>query len=293
MLACTASPFDLPASLWVALRQRRPLAVYLFDDPIYQWPPGPLRRVARFFEPLWSRVASTIFAPNEAMVDTFARRRGRVPVLIRNPVSMDAFGASDRPWPVNPAARRIVYTGSVYHAQSDAFVNLVQALELVRGWSLHIYTSQTAAQIAALGIQGPNVCVHDHLSQEGSYEAQRSSDLLFLPLAFRSSVPEVLKTSAPMKMGEYLASGRPVLVHAPADLFVVGHMRQHDAALIVDQPSPEMLANALKDIVGNADLRRSICANAFNLAQQYRADVACATFWQTISQTTRPANTRR
>ena len=197
MVACTASPFDLPACTVVALRRRLPLITYLFDDPIFQWVPIPMRKFARLWEPIWSRLAAEVIVPNEAMAEEFFKRRRRRPVIVRNPVAPEAFASSERPWPTNAGQLRIIYTGSVYHAQSDAFINLLAALERLKDWSLHIYTDQSEVQLAAYGIQGPKVFRHEHVDQGEAYARQRSADVLFLPLAFRSQIQEVLRTSAP------------------------------------------------------------------------------------------------
>src|SRR5262249_35635883 len=39
LIGCSGDPYDLPACTLVALRHRIPFISYLFDDPIFQWPP--------------------------------------------------------------------------------------------------------------------------------------------------------------------------------------------------------------------------------------------------------------
>jgi glycosyltransferase involved in cell wall biosynthesis len=283
IVACSGSPFDLPACTLAAFWSRVPLVAYLFDDPIFQWPPGPMRSFARVWEPIWGRTATQIIAPNEAMAKEFFRRRGRQPTIVRNPVSPEAFSDADQPWPAFKGSFRVVYTGSIYHAQSDAFINLLGALNDMKDWSLHIYTSQNEAQLANMGISGPNVFRHEHVEQLESYAQQRSADILFLPLAFKSSIQEVLRTSAPMKLGEYLASGRPILVHAPADTFVARHFRQHGAGVVVDSPDRRILANALSEIAANPALRDSLRVSARALAGLYSVGHARKTFRHVVT----------
>jgi len=282
MIACTASPFDLPACTLAALWHRLPLIAYLFDDPIFQWAPGTVRSVARLWEPIWSITAAQVLVPNEAMAEEFARRRARNPIIIRNPVAPEACSTCQKPWPATPDHLRIVYTGSVYQAQADAFMNLLAALDELRDWSLHIYTSQSETQLAAYGIEGARVFRHEHVEQSEAYKLQRSADVLFLPLAFRSTIPEALRTSAPMKLGEYLAAGRPILAHAPPDTFVARHLRQHHAAVVVDAPENSSVAAALREISNNAKLRENLYANAARLAQDYNVDQARLVFWNAV-----------
>jgi glycosyltransferase involved in cell wall biosynthesis len=287
IIACTGSPFDLPASAIAALASRRPLIVYLFDDPVFQWAPGPLRSLARLWEPIWNRIATEVIAPNEAMAEAFFARRRRRPVVIRNPVAAAAFAKAGEPWPTNQGQYRIVYTGSVYHAQSDAFLNLIGALEELPDWSLHIYTSQTDEQLAGYGIVGPQVFRHPHVEQDESYAQQRAADVLFLPLAFHSTIQEVLRTSAPGKLAEYLASGRPILVHAPAETFIARHFRTHRAGVVVDTPDPQRLAGALRDIASDAALREALCTSALALAELYRVEHARDAFWNVVKAAVR------
>lgn len=282
LVACTASPVDLPASTLVAFRRRIPLIAYLFDDPVFQWEHRSLRTFSSLWEAVWSRSAAQVVVPNEALAEEFFLRRGRRPVLIRNAVSPEAFSPTEQAWPSSPGQFRIVYTGSVYHAQADAFINLLRALDDVTGWSLHIFTNQSEATLARHGIQGPKVFRHEPLDLQSSYREQQLADALFLPLAFNSPIQEVLRTSAPMKMAEYLASGRPILAHVPADTFVARLLRQHRAGVLVDKPDINSITDALHAISTDADLRSSLRNNALRLAEEYRIERARCAFWNVV-----------
>jgi glycosyltransferase involved in cell wall biosynthesis len=128
---------------------------------------------------------------------------------------------------------------------------------------------------------------HAHVEQAASYAQQRAADVLFLPLAFHSTIQEVLRTSAPGKLAEYLASGRPILVHAPAETFIAGHFRSHRAGIVVDTPDPQRLAGALRDIAGDAALRDSLRSSALALAELYRVEHAREAFWNVVKAAVR------
>jgi glycosyltransferase involved in cell wall biosynthesis len=96
---------------------------------------------------------------------------------------------------------------------------------------------------------------------------QQAADILFLPLAFASPYPGVIRTSAPTKMGEYLAAGRPVLIHAPPDAFICQYFRQHNCGLVVDKNDALALAQAIERILENAELRRDLSAAACERAR--------------------------
>jgi glycosyltransferase involved in cell wall biosynthesis len=96
---------------------------------------------------------------------------------------------------------------------------------------------------------------------------QRAANILFLPLAFNSPLSEHLRTSSPGKMGEFLASGRPILVHTPPDSFTTWYFRQYACGVVVDQNDPSALAKGLMTIVDNASEQAALGARAWARAQ--------------------------
>lgn len=65
-----------------------------------------------------------------------------------------------------------------------------------------------------------------------------------------------------MKTGEYLASGRPILVHAPAGSFLDWYFTRHECGVVVSERDPEVLAEAIRRIRDNVELRERIGRNA-------------------------------
>ena len=93
-------------------------------------------------------------------------------------------------------------------------------------------------------------------------EAQNSADILFIPFSFHCSVPEIVKTSAPGKFGDYLASGRPILAHLPADSFVSWYLRTYDCGVVVDEDDPEVLKNAILRLINDIGMTARLVENA-------------------------------
>lgn len=293
IVGCTASPFDLPAAYLASRRLRVPFVAYLFDDPIFQWEPGIYRWLARFWEPIWARGASAIIAPNEVLANDV---RARVPAanifIVRNPVNptSPAHAPASPIYERSDLSRpcRLLYTGSVYSAQASAFRNLNTALNRLAGrFELHVYTSQPVTALAANGLDGPYVHHHPHAPQSTALKLQRNADILFLPLSFNSAIPEAILSSSPAKLGEYLAAGSPILVHAPAGSFATELLRRADAGLIVDTSDPDQLVIALNTIENDATLRRRITTNAALLAKEFHVDRARDAFYSVISSLVR------
>jgi glycosyltransferase involved in cell wall biosynthesis len=276
VVGCTGGHdlLDLPAAYLASRMASVPFYPYYFDDYYYQWAAVAHwkaldgLRFAHRLESALVRGAERVIVPNEFMAAGLRRRYGVEPAVIHNPCDLSEYesapaGAS----PEAGGAASIVYTGAVYDAHYDAFLNLVEALRLLGnpGVRLHIYTAHSHSELAEKGIRGP-VVYHDHLPLSAIPAIQRGADLLFLPLAFESPYPELIKTSAPGKVGEYLAAGRPILAHAPADSFLVWYLRRHECGLVVDRDDPRELAAALERVLGDAALRRALGERAHERA---------------------------
>jgi hypothetical protein len=63
-------------------------------------------------------------------------------------------------------------------------------------------------------------------------------------------------------MGEYLAAGQPILVHAPRDSYLAWYFLLHECGLVVDSHDPAELASAIEQVLGDAHLRREISVRA-------------------------------
>jgi len=268
LIACSGDILDLPAACLASHWTGIPFMAYVFDDYGYQWPQWFAGFVARRIAGAVFRRATAVIVPNEFLRDAYCRRYAISPQVIHNPCAAPESD-SPVPWPAHPGEIRIVYTGAVYEAHYDAFQRLLTALARMGrdDVKLHLYTAQTADDLAGNGIVGP-VVYHDHVTPKDARNVQRTADVLFLPLAFRSPYPELIRTSAPGKMGEYLASGRPVFAHAPGDSFVSWYFNTHEVGRVVTEPDAAALATGLGDVLDNDERRRHWTTQAETRARQ-------------------------
>ena len=287
IVAFTGDLLNLPASALASRTARLPYYVYVCDYYSYQWVNPVLRFAARRMEPRIMRGAAGAIVLNEFMRDSLARRFEIEPTLIRNPCDLslyegDGLGPRER----DGDQAHIVYTGAVSPAQADALQNLIRAVELLdRGVAAvpHIYTGQSGETLAALGLRAGFVH-HAHVPHQVVPSVQRQADILFLPLAFRSPYPEIVRTSAPFKLGEYLASRRPILVHAPADSFLAWYFRRHECGLVVDQPDPAVLADSIVRLASDGTLQERLAARAWERVRlDFDSEWARRSFLRAIS----------
>jgi glycosyltransferase involved in cell wall biosynthesis len=167
-----------------------------------------------------------------------------------------------------PHDQKIVYTGAIYDAHFTAFHNLISAIKKtgIPNLKLHIYTPQSISYLKKNNITGP-VEIHKHLPNSQMPVIQRDADILFLPLAFNSPYPEIIKTSAPGKIGEYLAAKKPVLVHAPSDSFISWYFRKYNCGCVVDEDDSEQLAQEIIRLLSDTEMQKLFSENAYSRAK--------------------------
>ena len=91
---------------------------------------------------------------------------------------------------------------------------------------------------------------------------QGQADILLMPFDFNSPAREVIRTAAPGKLGDYLASGTPILAVVPGDTFVAWYLRHHDCGMVVDRADVDAVADAIRRLLSDAELRGRLVANA-------------------------------
>jgi glycosyltransferase involved in cell wall biosynthesis len=280
LLACTGDIIDLPAGYLATRLAHIPFYAYLFDDYTYQWAQRFQRFFARKLEKIMLRGSAGVIVPNEFLQDEIERRHGIQCFLIRNACESLPEQVDQISWPSEVGRVKIVYTGAVYHAHYDAFRNLLKAIPQIEGPEIkvHLFTAQRPTDLEQENVCGP-VVFHPHVAPAQVIEVQRQADILFLPLAFDSSIPEVIKTSAPGKMAEYLASGRPILVHAPAHSFLSWYFEKHECGLVVDRNESMALVQAIRRMIEDEALRKHLIKNALACAKRdFDPEVARAGF---------------
>lgn len=264
ILVCTGEIVDIPAGYIVSRICKLPFYAYIFDDYLHKFT-GSERWLARFTAPFIFKRSAGIIGPNEFICREYERRHGVKTTLVRNPCDKAELEYEPQPLQSGPKNRiQILYTGDVYLANYGCFRNLIQAMDLLPEYplELHIFTIRSPEQLKNEGIASARTFIHAHLPYNEILERQRTSDILFLPLAFDSPFPELIRTSAPGKLGEYLASGRPVLAHVPADSFVAYYLEKNECGLVANRNDPDCLKEQILKLISNEELCQTITQRA-------------------------------
>ncbi|MEP7157906.1 MAG: glycosyltransferase [Chloroflexota bacterium] len=291
IVATSSSTPDFIAATIAARLARIPLAYYLLDDwsQLVAAALPAFRNFASFAQPwLVSRAAATMVISPLLAVE-LERDYAVAPVVVNHPLPYETVPEVepvDLPWPHEPGRLSIVFTGRVYDAHYDSLISLLGALELpgMEGATLHVYTASTASELEAHGVRG-RMILHAPVPGPQLREIQRDADILLLPLGFATPYPEIVRTAVPTKTAEYLAAGRPILVHAPANSYLATLATRDGAAAVVSSPDPAQLADAIRMIAGDADYRRALIAGALRAALKYHSpEVTTARFRRVLDR---------
>ena len=302
IVACTGGDLvDLPAAVEAGRLTGLPTFLYYFDDYRIQWTfidgrwsreiTAQLRDRA---EPHVLRLAGGVITPNETLADD-VRRRTDTPVrIVRNPVDTGNYRVLrdrlEKPPLTTDRPLRIVYTGSIYAAQADSLRRLCESIDLLRrrgiSMQLHTYGPPPRQEIRAV-LPVDQIHFHPAVSPVEAAEVQVQADLLFLPLSFDCEYPELIRTSAPGKFGEYLASGTPVVVHAPPGSFPVTFATNHRCAASCDRPESRQLAETLAGLIETPAAAEETCRRAIAVAEDFAEQVNRERFLELVA--TRPA----
>lgn len=141
---------------------------------------------------------------------------------------------------------------------------------------LIIASIESPHRLEEMGITaGPRV-VCMQANREEIPALQQSSDIIFLPLAFESqgmNHSTIVRTASPSKLPEYLAAGRPILVYAPSYSYYARYARQERFGLVVDQPDPDLLRQAIINLKNDKSLCEELATNARRVAKEHHDSV--------------------
>jgi glycosyltransferase involved in cell wall biosynthesis len=290
LVVCPGMPHEMLAAYRACQASGTAFVPYIFDYFGLRYTGG-LREYALCYEGEMLRGAAAIIVPNEFMGQEYKRLYGVESTIVRNPCRLPDLDRLDDVPPVLPTTTfNIVYTGAIYHAHYDAFRNLIAAVERQgrEDVAIHVFTAQLPVTLQQAGLKAACFHIHGYVDHAEVSALQRQADVLFLPLAFESAIPETIKTSSPGKLGEYLSMGRPILVHTPQDSFVSWYFKTHACGLVVDENDPAVLAEALARLLNNADLRAELGARARTQAAEFAVETVGPHFRAVLEGLRRP-----
>jgi hypothetical protein len=208
-----SDPLVLPHVAGIAATARKPFSVYVVDDILLPMRLGGAddKMIMRATEGVRASLskAHTVFAISDRLGSLFERQFGVKATTL--PLIFEP-----QPLPNETPRKQIIFVGSINFLYADPLRKLIATVEEIRdqtGEELTIrFTSRSAAM---LGDLPPFVRVEAISGAENLAREISASLFAFLPYSFDANVVEMIKTSFPSKLMEYLAYARSIVVFAP------------------------------------------------------------------------------
>lgn len=223
----------------------------LFEENNLSWV---YRLVAKGLEEKMLRKAAKVFVLSEHMQEHYAHKYGLETSLLPTTVVLAPTEKGDSYQQEEGYHSKIVFMGSIYWPQLSGLLDMVEAVDALAGVKLYLYTPPKRVEgLRSYGLSGPNV-IYGFAGRNEVPAILSGADILFLPLAFNSPAPDIIRTASPTKLPEYLAAGKPIIVYAPHDSYVSCYARERGFALVVDKPEIDELKGAILSLLQDRKL---------------------------------------
>lgn len=219
--------------------------------------------------------AECVFVMSEKLRDYYQAKYPKLSIkIIRHSVDRTKYlSRHDDNGQFDPTAKpvTIVFTGMIYGYQIDAIQNLARAVNGLDDVRFHIYTQRSRKYLEDMGVCGKNVFHYGYLSNDEIPRVQKNADILFLPMTFggKGLNKDIVKTASPSKIAEYLAAGRPILIHAPSYSYVAWYANKYGFGLVVEEQDTNSLRAAIMRLMCDPQLKEKLIVNARKTAEMH------------------------
>ncbi len=253
-----------------------PLTVYL--DILWEESCIGKRDMAAKYEHRVLQAADQRFAITEFAVVYLQKKHNLKFELIPHVIDTANLPAGLQPLP-RDCPPVIHFSGGIYAKMNlDAMVRLADAASLAKlRPAIDLCTPVLPAVLAERGLG------QRYLSRPEVMQAQSRGTLLYLPQAFHSERPDMVRHNFPTKTMDYLCSGRPILVHSPADSYLTFLARREGFGLVVDQPDAQELAAAIDRLAADSSLQQELVARALEFARKRDGKMWAQRLWSALS----------
>ena len=254
--------FMIAAYLTAKLLRKR-FYLYLFD-PLEGFTSSRLQRLMlQYFMPLMFKYAAQVIVMDELLAEFYKDKYGlQCEILyhssnIRNPI------ISTENETIKKDIYTIMFSGNISRFQYDALLNLKYAIQLVpHKIRLLIYSPTSEKTLRETGFHGDHISIK-HYDHEVLMSELVKADILFLPLSFLQSDSIIVKAAFPSKTIDYLEAQKPILIHAPADCFIVKYAKECKFAEIVSDDNIVSLARAIELLFFDKERQRELVRNSY------------------------------
>lgn len=214
--------------------------------------------------------ASSLFVMSEGMAELYNRKYSVVCKVLEHTYP-EAIVKSEN----SDIQRRQAFWGGEVYSINDKSLSRVSISLDNLNCPFYFASSLNKAGLHNYGIVGKNLKTGFFSNRKTYLEELKRQGLLVLALNWpdESKVHiDELSTIFPTKTPEYLASGRPILVHCPENYFLAKFFKRHKCGMVVSERSVEALKSACKVLLSNNGMTNVYITNAFSIAKLFSTE---------------------
>ncbi len=273
----------LHAAREAARRTKTPLLAYMHDTLAEALSHSYLApRAATLQEQLFAE-SSRILVMSQGMSDLYARKYK----LNSRPLEHSYLEEIPTALPTATPQRQAFWGGAIYGINSHSMGRVAKALEPLN-CSLLVASSASKSDLDKLGVSGDHVKTGFYSQREAYLQALREQGLLLLALDWPDESKyheDELGTIFPTKTPEYLASGRPILVHCPEQYFLARFFRERGCGTVVTERSVEALREAARTLLDDKEIADKQSRAALEAAKLFATDRIVSIFQEEVAKT--------
>jgi glycosyltransferase involved in cell wall biosynthesis len=265
----------LTRQLYDSTRAR--LAIHIMDD----WPTtlyggsmlGPSLRalVDREFRDLLA-LADVRLVISRAMAREYASRYGFEFGVFHNCIDVGKWKAARKRTWHDHSPFTVAYSGRIGWDALSGFDDVCAAVEAMNGQGVaaefHVYSPHAGTSAASRLLRHPHTKVLPPPDHSGLPEVLASADVVVFTSDFEGWGRRYARLSMPTKIPAYMASGTPVLLHAPADHATCQWAQEAGWAVITGRPGSGPVLKALLRLAGDPALRERLGRRATTVVER-------------------------
>ena len=189
--------------------------------------------------------------------------------------------------PAIQAEKTVFWGGSVYSWTAKVVKRYAQAAQTL-GFPMEIATAQTRKSLEAVGLfEFPNVHSSYYGRRVEYLETLSHQGVLLSGLEWpdESALSEAeLATAFSTKTIEYMASGRPILVHCPEHYYLARFFKEHGCGLVISERSGTQLVDGMRFLMQDTAEVETMRQNALRTMRTFALPQLAASFSQEIDR---------
>ncbi len=199
-----------------------------------------------------------VMVVSDGMMEQYGAKYGAKCVIVRHALKQQPEAAVEPIGGDTEHPLRIGFAGTLYdHTQLNVLLHALNMLDWeIAGRRIVLRTIGNSFRFKGLNFPC-NIEALGWRSVDETYRLLEECALQYLPISFQGYWKEFSQLSFPTKLSAYLANGRPVLVHGPADCSAGQFCNKTQIGIHCTSLDPKDMAAALQKLLRDSELYAS------------------------------------